>query len=217
MDAKGITLLVHSSNYYREQISAVTVTSVLTWFRGFFRFIVEQLKTGDLISGCRDFLRVIAAVVWPGTEGKRRFSARRNIADQAGTGDSTARQRGFIRTLVAAAVAGDYAGKAAAWLRRLREEAAASGEAGRLGDYIRGLYAEAGSVAETTHEGEYHREVQDTAGSMAVSLRHLFIFLRLATISFVRDYITGRFLKSKEEVVIKSPVCREITLDSTLH
>jgi hypothetical protein len=24
-------------------------------------------------------------------------------------------------------------------------------------------------------------------------------------------------LKSKEEIIIKSPVCREITLDSTLH
>jgi hypothetical protein len=76
---------------------------------------------------------------------------------------------------------------------------------------------EAGSIAETTHRGEYHRKQQDTAYSEAVSLRHLFVFIRLLTGAYIRDYIIGRFLKSKEEVVIKSPVCREIILESTLH
>jgi hypothetical protein len=61
------------------------------------------------------------------------------------------------------------------------------------------------------------RTLFGTAGSEAVPLRHLFIFLRLLTAAYIRDYIIGRFLKSKEELIIKSPVCREITLDSTLH
>jgi hypothetical protein len=101
--------------------------------------------------------------------------------------------------------------------RTVREEAAAFGEAGHLGDYLRGIYTESGNMAETNHKGDYHRTVEDTAHNEGVSLRHLFIFLRLITLSLVRDYITGRFLRSKEELVIKSPVCREITLESTLH
>jgi hypothetical protein len=116
-----------------------------------------------------------------------------------------------------AVTTGDYAGKVSALLRAVREEAAAFGEAGHLGDYLRGIYTEAGSMAETDHVGDYYRIVQDTAHNEGVSLRHLFIFLQLATLSLVRDYIIGRFLRSKEELVIKSHVCRELILDSSLH
>jgi hypothetical protein len=217
MNADGITLLGHSSNYYREQINALHITDSVSRFRGFFRSLAEQVHTGDLISYCRAFLRTIAITVRPETHEQRNLSARRDIADHAGTGDSTARQRGFIRTLVTAVTAGDYAGKVLTWFRTLQEQAAAFGEAGHLGDYLRGLYTEAGSMAETEHKGEYHRAVQDTVGSMGLSLRHLFIFIRLVTVSLVRDFLLRHFLKSNEELVLKSPVYREITLDSTLH
>jgi hypothetical protein len=62
-----------------------------------------------------------------------------------------------------------------------------------------------------------NRGIGDTAGSEGVALRHLFVFLRLLTGAYIRDYIIGRFLKSKEELIIKSPVCREIVIDSKLH
>jgi hypothetical protein len=217
MNAKGTTLLGHGSNYYREHISAVSVTSVFSRFRGFFRSITGQVKTGDLVSYCRDLLRTIAVTVRPETEGKRSLSARRDVADYEGVEDSTARERGFIRTLVTAVSTGGYAGKVITLLRGIREEVSALGEAGHLGDYLRGLYTEAGVMAETTHEGEYYRAVEDTAGSMAVSLRHLFIFLRLVTLSLVRDYLLSRFLRSRDELVVKSPVTREIELDSAIH
>jgi hypothetical protein len=217
MKANGITLLGRASGYYRKHINAVSVSDTLSRFRGFFRSMAEQVKTNDLILYCRDFLRTIALTLRPLTEGKRSLSAKRGITTEVNTQDNTARQRGFIRTLFAGVTAADYAGKVSALLRTVREETAAFGEAGHWGDYLRGISIEAGNVAETNHEGNYYRRVQDTAHNEGVSLRHLFIFLQLATLSLVRDYITGRFLKSKEELVIKSPVCREITLDSTLH
>jgi hypothetical protein len=49
-------------------------------------------------------------------------------------------------------------------------------------------------MAETEHEAEYYRAVADTAGSTAMSLRHVLIFIRLATLSLVRDYLLSRFL-----------------------
>jgi hypothetical protein len=115
---------------------------------------------------------------------------------------------------MAAVSAGDHAGKVQAWFRAIQEQAAVFGEAGHLGDYIRGLYIEAGSMTEIWHEGEYYRAVQDTAGSMGVSPRRLCIFLRLATFSLVRDYLISRFLRSREELVIKSAVTRELILES---
>jgi hypothetical protein len=217
MNADSVTLLGHSSNYYREHTSGIAITDVLSRIRGFFRSIAEMVRTNDLISSCRDFLRIIAVTVHPETHEQRNLSARRDIAGQAGTGDSTARQRGFIRTLVAAVTTADYAGKIQAWFRTIHEQAAAFGEAGHLGDYIRGLYTEAGNMAETKHAGEYYRAVEDTAGSTAVSLRHLFIFIRLVTLSLVRDYLLSRFLRSREELVIKSPVVRELTLESRVQ
>jgi hypothetical protein len=219
MNANGVTLAGHSSNYFRKHISGITVTDVLNRFRGFFRSLTEQVKSTDLTVYCRDFLRTILLTVRTGTHEQKNLSARRGIVDQAETQDSTTRQRGFIRTLVAAVTTGDHAGKIFTLLRTIQEEAATFGEAGHWGDYIRGLYTEAGNMAETRHEGEYYREVQDTAGSEAVSLRHLFIFLRLATLSLVRDYLLSRFLRSRDELVLKSPVTREleVEVESAIH
>jgi hypothetical protein len=217
MNAKGITLLGHSSNYFREQLSAVHIADTVSRFRGFFRFITEQLKTGDFISCCRDFLRTIAVTVKPETREQRSLSVRKGIVDEAGTEDSTARERGFIRTLAAAVSTGDYAGKVITLFRGIREEVSALGEAGHLGDYIRGLYTEAGSMAETKHKGKYYRTVEDTAGNTGVSLRHLCIFLRIVTLSLVRDYLIPRFLRSREELVIKSPITRELELESRIR
>jgi hypothetical protein len=78
------------------------------------------------------------------------------------------------------------------------------------------MFEEVGNMAETRHEGAYYRKVQDTAGSTGVSLRHLFIVLRLATLSFVRDYLIPRFLRSREELVIKPSVVRELILENKI-
>jgi hypothetical protein len=217
MNVDGVTLLGRSSNYFREHLNALTISDTASRFRGFFRSLTEQLQAGDFISCCRDFLRTAAVTVKPETREQRNLSARRGIADEAGTGDSTARERVFIRTLFTAVSTGDYAGKVITLLRGIREEVSALGEAGHLGDYLRGLYIEAGSMAETRHEGEYYRTVEDTAGNTAVSLRHLFIFIRLVTLSLVRDYLLSRFLRSRDEIVLKSPVTRELELDSAIH
>ncbi|GHV04029.1 hypothetical protein FACS189485_08550 [Spirochaetia bacterium] len=103
------------------------------------------------------------------------------------------------------------------WLRYLMVNAAAFGSVGRLGNYIRGLYTNAGGMAETGHLTTYYRKQEDTAYTEAVPLRHLIMVIRLVTVSFVRDFILKRFLKSNEDIVLKSPVCREIEFDSRIH
>jgi hypothetical protein len=216
MNARGTTLLGHSSNYRRKQTGVLTVSGVLNRFRGCFRTIAEQVKPTEVLSYCRDFFRAISVTVRPLTHEGRTHAARRDIAGHAGAGDRTARHRGLIRTLVTAVTAADYAGKVSALLCAIQEQASAWGEAGYMGDYLRGLYTEAGSAAETKYEGEYYREVADTAGSTGVSLRHLFVFIRLATLSLVRDYLLTRFLRSREELAVKSVVTKELELDSRL-
>jgi hypothetical protein len=84
------------------------------------------------------------------------------------------------------------------------------------GAYVRGLRMEAANRAETRHGGEYYRKQADTVQAEGIPLRSLFIFVRLLTTSFVRDFLLRRFLKSNEELVLKSPVCRGLTLESRL-
>jgi hypothetical protein len=139
------------------------------------------------------------------------------MGDTAGSGSTLTGMVTFFRVLFGLAEGGDSTGGLVTRMRLIQDAETAIDNTGHAADYLRGLFMEAGSIAGTTHQGEYYRIQQDTAGSEVVPLRHLFIFLRLLTGAYIRDYIIGRFLKSKEELVIKSPVCREITLDSTLH
>jgi hypothetical protein len=141
----------------------------------------------------------------------------REITDTAGNNSAMGGMVMFFRTLLGSVGSGDSTGNLITRMRVIQDTETVGDETGHTADYLRGLFVEAGNMAGTGHKAEYYREQQDTAHSEAVPLRHLFIFLRLLTGAYIRDYIIGRFLKSKEEVVIKSHVCREIILESTLH
>jgi hypothetical protein len=140
----------------------------------------------------------------------------RSITDSAGIGSGVGGMVTFLRTLFGLARGGGSTGSFITCMRVIQETETLKDETGHSADYLRGLFEEAGNIAGTTHRGAYYRVQQETAGNEALPLRHLFIFLRLLTAAYIRDYMIGRFLKSKEEVVIKSPVCREIELESKI-
>jgi hypothetical protein len=217
MNTEGISFLDHASDYYRKHTAGVQSIDMVNRLRGFFRTVTENIQLIDLATYCRDFSRVIGNVVRPCTGETRKLDVKRNVSTEAGVLDSTARQRGFIRTLFTAVNVQDYAGKFLTCLRVIRHGAAAFDRAGYWGDYLRGLYVEAGSRAETNHRGAYYRLQQDHVSTQALSLRHLVIFIRLVTAGLIRDYLIGRFFKAREELVLKSGICREIILEIILE
>jgi hypothetical protein len=150
-------------------------------------------------------------------ETKARGGFNRGIGDTIGIGSMLGKTALFFRALFGVADGADGAGSFIGRMRVIEDTENAVDEMGHAADYLRGLFVEAGNIVETTHRGTYYRTQQDTARSEGVALRHLFVFLRLLTGAYIRDYIIGRFLKSNEELIIKSPVCREITLDSAIH
>jgi hypothetical protein len=103
------------------------------------------------------------------------------------------------------------------FLRSLPETARLTDSESHWGAYVRGLRTEAASIAETRHGGEYYRKQADTVQAAGIPFRSLLIFVRLVTTSLIRDFILRRFLKSNEELVLKSCVCRELMLESTIH
>jgi hypothetical protein len=131
--------------------------------------------------------------------------------------DTRKRTGDFKRTLAIEASGSAFSGCAADYCRKNADGLTATDRAGHWGDYVRGLYVEAGSMAETRHKGAYYRFHQDHVSTQALSLRHVLIFIRLVTVGLVRDYLVPRFLRSKEEIVLKSPVTRELELESRIH
>ncbi len=57
---------------------------------------------------------------------------------------------------------------------------------------------------------------KDTVKTFGVGLRNLFLRVRIVSRVVFRDYVLRRFLFVREECVLKSPVCREIKLDSRI-
>jgi hypothetical protein len=101
-------------------------------------------------------------------------------------------------------------------LRTVTDYAVISHYKRHWGAFIRGLSVNAGTIAETSHKAEYHRFQADTVQAAGAVFRGLLLFVRIVSRIFVRDYILGRFLKAREELVLKSVICREIELESKI-
>ena len=106
---------------------------------------------------------------------------------------------------------------AGAFNRGLFDEAGSTEEVKRQGFFNFWLSDEAGNTTETTHEGFFYRKQEETVEVGSTVFRGLVFFVRIVTGAFVRDYLLERFLKAKSEIVIKSPVCREIILESKIN
>jgi hypothetical protein len=218
MNGRNNTALGHSSAYHRKHTANVNSTDLLTRIKTYFCSIAENLKTTDLTGKSIGFLRQLAGTVRAVGDNSRSMGNKRDIASTAGNVDSTGRERGFFRVITMLLSSGDIIASPIEWLRSITMKLAIFDtlEHGG-GSYIRGIYTMAESLTETGHEAEYYRKQIDVASSEAVSLRHLFIFIHLLTVGSVRDFIIRRFLKSNEDIVLKSAVCREIEIESRIH
>jgi hypothetical protein len=129
--------------------------------------------------------------------------------------DSTAyRSQGFYRKAHEIVRGNDDLSFPVVFVRSLPETAKASETIGHWGAYVRGLWVAAANKAETIHSSDYYRRQTETVGAHGSLFRGLLIFVKILTLSLVRDFLLRRFLKSNEELVLKSGICRDITLDS---
>jgi hypothetical protein len=141
----------------------------------------------------------------------------RNCSETVKAGSETQRSQGFYRKAYEGIGGTDAMSFPVLFLRSLPEAVRLTDSKTQWAAYVRGLRTEAASMAETRHGGEYYRKQTDTVQAAGMPFRSLLIFVRLLTTAFVRDFLLRRFLKSNEELVLKSPVSRELILDSTIH
>jgi hypothetical protein len=184
---------------------------------GYVKRFQETAGTTTSTGVVRDVVLRLVEAVAALYEMKAGAGFNRSVADNTGVGSAMKGAVKFFRILFGFAGSGESTTSFIHRMRVIQDTGTLRDETGHTADYLRGLFVEAGTMAETKHRAEYHRKQQDTACSEAVPLRHLFIFIRLLTGAYIRDYIIGQFLRSREELVIKSPVCRKLTLESRLH
>jgi hypothetical protein len=63
----------------------------------------------------------------------------------------------------------------------------------------------------------FYRYTTDTVYAESSLLRKASFFVRIATQMFVHDLFRGRFLRAKSEIILKSCVTREITIESKIN
>ena len=102
------------------------------------------------------------------------------------------------------------------YLRTINETATSAERILRWGAIFRGLIDIAKIEIGVKGGFAYFSRIADTVHAAGFVFRGLTIFIRIITTSFVRDYLLGRFLVAREELVLKSCISRDITLDSKI-
>jgi hypothetical protein len=194
---KGTTALSRLAIFPRLCLMTVFNSAVLKSYPTLIRSVVEQVRAMMRFSDSRGLSRMCVENV---------------KADSA-----VKRSQGFYRKTQEGVKGTDYFSFPVLFLRSMPETARITDSKEQRGAYIRGLRIEAASIAETRYGGEYYRFQADTVQAQGTVFRGLLIFVKLLTTSFARDYLLRRFLKSNEELVLKSGICREIILDSSIH
>jgi hypothetical protein len=216
---QGITLTDTrklAGNYKRSATQAVKGTAALSRFAVFPWQCLDTVYNAAALKALPTLVRSVIEYVRAATGmyGGRGLS--RNCSEIIRAGSETRRSQGFYRKAQEGVKGTDTTSFPVLFLRSLPETVELRDSKTQWAAYIRGLRVEAASIAETRHGGEYYRKQTDTVQAAGMPFRSLLIFVRLVTTSFVRDFLLRRFLKSNEELVLKSPVCRELILDSRL-
>jgi hypothetical protein len=196
-NVQGITTLARLAMFPRQCLMTAYNSMALKHFPMLIRSCLEQVRASMGIFENRGLARVLPETVQ---------------ADSAAY-----RSQGFYRKAQEGVRGNDTLSVPVIFLRSLPETARISETTGHWGAFIRGLRFEAGSLAETSHGGAYYRAQTETVQAHGAVFRGLLIFVRLLTTSLVRDFLLRRFLKSNEELVLKSGICRGITLESAIH
>ena len=193
----GITPAKAMFSFFRQCVQNVGNSTGISRLPVFNRFMIDNVKTITGFNNKRDI--------------------NRKFVDTANSNELINRSQGFIRGIIDNIKGTDTNSYNFVFIRTLQDTQSATDTFQQYRSYIRCLYVEAGSIAETTRHGDLYRTVSDTVQAEGSVLRQLFIFIKLVSASIVRDFIIRRFLVAREELVLKSNVTRELTLESKIN
>jgi hypothetical protein len=212
-----LEIINHDHTALRKMEQRAEIHEQVTLEKGIYRFIETVLRILDTNKRVQLLVRAITHGIASFVGIGNRRELKRGIADILHHRDTTGRIRGLFAVLQSYMALWDDAGYANQWGRSITDHAAMQTETGHGGYYHRELIDSPDMEAEPIHRADYTRLHQDLGNPMGDLKRMVRVFITLLSGSFVRDYLIGRFLKSKEAILIKSKINREITLDSKIH
>jgi hypothetical protein len=214
----GVSQIIsRAHDVVRRNEQTTVAAEQVTRARGMFRFIESGITAFDLNKPIRVLVRLISQMAENFTEVRNWRDIRRSAADGIKPLDNVNRGQGFFTTLLTVLGLGDKAGYSNEWGRHIADSTGAKAETEHAGQYLRELRETPEIEAETGHAADYQRFQHDTGKPIGDVKRMLTVFVKLFSGSSIRDYIIGRFLKSKEELQIKSKITRPLFIDSKIH
>jgi hypothetical protein len=205
------------ADYKREASENVNGTDAVNALFSFFRQCIETVGNSTVLSRLPMFARFISDEIKASDEIKNNKELNIKFVDTAVNADTANRSQGFIRTVIESVKIADDFDFTVLFLRTIQETQGITDTFQQVRNFIRYLYVEAGNLAETACCGNSYRTVNDTVQAEGAAFRHLLIFVKILTTSLVRDFIIRRFLIAREELVLKSCVTRELTLESKIN
>jgi hypothetical protein len=193
---KAVSACSRFETFYRECSMAVHTSTKTDRFPVFMRLIGENIRLTVAHSVSLALKRICSDNAKVHTETLRIFDVCRKIMDGINVIDG---QSYYVR-----------------FLRCISDNATATHHASHWWAFSRGLMDYAGNKDETAQRMDFCRTNADTVKTEDNAIRKLFICIRLISKAVVKDLIINRFLKAKQEMVIKSGICREIILDSRI-
>jgi hypothetical protein len=205
-----------TANYKRNINHTVKINSILSRFEALCRKCTMAVYNTMNVSRLQALIRMLSVYIKPTTANSESRSLSRKCTENAVVHSETKRTLAIFRKIQDSLNGIDTQNFSVLFVRSVPDTATASDKNRHSASFIRCLLAVSETTAETSHESIYHRKHSDTAHAKGTVLRNLFLFIRIATKVFIRDYLLGRFLKARKELVLKSIICREITLESKL-
>jgi hypothetical protein len=184
--------------------------------KGMYRIIESLSGAVETMGPVRSLVRAVCATVKSFVGIPVRRDIRLGVSDSAHHGDTVSRGWGVFAFLGFVLGSHDRTGYAEAWGRAVPDSVSPSGENRRSADYRWEPRDMISGTGESLHQADYIRVSRDSGNVSGEVRKMLHVVIRLITFGAVRDYIVRRFLKSNEEMVLKSAVIRELEIESRI-
>ena len=202
--------------YRRKAIDVIPGLAAVKGPGSFFRYCASSLTISASLRRAALLLRPLPqAVRAPSVLLKSRAFMRR-VSEILNVASVLHRTQGFVSRIAESVRAHTSLGSALVRLRILFETGGVPDSSGHIASLHRRMEVKAHTGGEAAHEGNYYRGNADTVYPAGISLRHVFVRVKLHTSAFIRHILKSRFLKSNEELVLQSPISRELVLDSAI-
>ena len=203
-------------NYVRTLTQGVTLPDNRLITASYKRNITETARNSASLNRLPMFIRNVAEIVKASMSSRNSRSISRQCNENVNANSQIDRNFSAIRKAQEILNGIDLRSFSFFYIRSVPDTVRAEHILRNSRGFCRGLLDYASSLAETACEAGFYRTTSDAVQATGAVFRGLLIFARIVTKIFVRDYLFGRFLKSKAELPIKSCVCREITLESRI-